>query len=64
MGRIKTQNVKRVTNELMLLYGERFKADFTENKPIVTQLLEVKSKKILNTVTGYVTRLAKKKGSY
>ncbi len=36
-----------------------FKKDFTENKKIVMQHAEVRSKKIRNIIAGYMTRLVK-----
>ena len=60
MGRIKTQLVKRLTIQLLKEFGPRFKADFEENKKVVNVLLDVESKKIRNSIAGYVTRLVKK----
>ena len=60
MGRIKTQLVKRITEQLMRLHYERFKPDFNENKKIVSELLLVESNKLRNSIAGYVTRLVKK----
>lgn len=57
MGRIKTQLIKRVTNDLMSQYGSEFKKDFDENKEIVQKHLDVPSKKIRNVIAGYMTRL-------
>ena len=59
MGRIKTQQIKRVTRQLMSEHGSEFKKDFSENKKIVEQFVEVKSKKLRNVIAGYVTRLKK-----
>ena len=59
MGRIKTQQIKRVTRQLMGEHGSEFKKDFSENKKIVEQFVEVKSKKLRNVIAGYVTRLKK-----
>ncbi len=59
MGRIKTQQIKRVTKQLMREHGDEFKKDFNENKKLVGQFVEVKSKKLRNTIAGYATRLTK-----
>lgn len=59
MGRIKTQQIKRVTKQLMKEHGDEFKKDFSENKKLVREFVEVKSKKLRNTIAGYVTRLVK-----
>jgi len=59
MGRIKTQQIKRVTMQLMKEHGSEFKKDFNENKELVGQFVNVKSKKLRNVIAGYVTRLTK-----
>jgi small subunit ribosomal protein S17e len=61
MGRIKTQQIKRVTNSLMKEHGSDFKEDFNSNKELVSKFVDVKSKKLRNVIAGYVTRLSKTK---
>ena len=60
MGRIKTTKIKRVTFSLFREHKDEFKENFEENKKIVEGLAEIKSKKMRNTIAGYVTRLVKK----
>ncbi len=60
MGRIKTTLVKRATKKLITLYGDKFKTDFESNKKIVDEFAEIKSKKLRNSIAGYITRLMKK----
>ncbi len=59
MGRIKTQLVKRTTNQLLARHPEKFGEDFASNKALVNQFLTVNSSKLRNTVAGYLTRLVK-----
>ena len=59
MGRIKTQQIKRVTMQLMRDHAKEFKKDFSKNKEIVEQFVDIKSKKLRNVIAGYVTRLKK-----
>ena len=61
MGRIKTQQVKRISLHLIKEHGNDFKEDFHKNKEIVERFIEIKSKKLRNVITGYVTRLTKTK---
>ena len=61
MGRIKTALTKRVTNELLDRYRKDFKADFESNKLLVSSHADIKSKKIRNTISGYLVRLVKQK---
>jgi small subunit ribosomal protein S17e len=63
MGRIKTKLIKRLTFEIMK-QRERLSPEFEGNKKVVAGLLGGASKKIRNSVAGYVTRLMKIKEEY
>ena len=60
MGRIKTQQVKRTSRELFAKHSDSFKKEFDENKKLVGEFAEIRSKKLRNMIAGYVTRLVKK----
>ncbi|MBS3172654.1 30S ribosomal protein S17e [Candidatus Woesearchaeota archaeon] len=60
MGRIKTTPIKRTALKLYRDNSKAFKKTFEENKPIVEKCLDTDSKKFVNIISGYVTRLAKK----
>ncbi|GIU69698.1 MAG: 30S ribosomal protein S17e [Candidatus Woesearchaeota archaeon] len=60
MGRIKTQLIKRTTEEIMSKDHDAFTTDFNENKQILSTKLNIRSKKIRNVIAGYITRLKKK----
>lgn len=60
MGRIKTQQVKRIGAELQRKLPGVFKRDFDENKKLVSACGEFPSKKLRNVVAGFLTRLVKK----
>ena len=59
MGRIKTQLIKRITNDLVSGHSNEFKDDFNQNKKLVEKFTNVGSKKIRNVIAGYVTRQVK-----
>lgn len=59
MGRIKTQMIKRLTFQLVKEHGSELKKDFGENKQIVGRYLSQSSKKIRNSIAGYITRIMK-----
>ncbi len=63
MGRIKTKLIKRLTFEIMKQREHLF-PEFEGNKKVVAGLLGGASKKIRNSVAGYVTRLMKIKEEY
>lgn len=47
---------KRVTNQLVSEHSSEFKKTFEENKLLVSQFADIPSKKLRNTIAGYVTR--------
>ena len=64
MGRIKTKLIKRLTKDVIKHSKERCTTQFEDNKKLVAELLASASKKIRNSVAGYVTRLMKVKEEY
>jgi len=60
MGRIKTARIKRVTAEIVKKHGKDIKTDFNENKKVLADVAEIRSKKLRNVIAGYATRLARK----
>ncbi len=60
MGRIKTTFIKQKTKELLEVHGDKVTDDFVANKKVTSQLTDVSSKKLRNTIAGYLTRLKKK----
>jgi len=59
MGRIKTRQVKRVTQQLLKAHREELTSDFVKNKEAVSRLVSIHSTKIRNVIAGYITRLVK-----
>ena len=59
MGRIKTTPVKNAARDIIEKHGDRFTTDFSKNKTILKELYELDSKKQMNVVTGYITKLKK-----
>lgn len=59
MGRIKTTQVKRKSKEILNRYSDEFKEDFSENKKILDEKAKIPSKKLRNSIAGYITRLKK-----
>ena len=60
MGRIKTSFVKSIAKELYEKYKEKFTTNFSENKELVKQLIDLKSKKLRNVIAAYITSLKKR----
>lgn len=61
MGRVKTQLTKRLARELLKMYPEKFSDKFDDNKKILDETIDVKSKKIRNTISGYLVRLVQQR---
>jgi ribosomal protein S17E len=59
MGRIKAQPIKNMSKKIFALHSAIISEDFAKNKEVVRGLVNIPSKKILNSVSGYVTRLSK-----
>ncbi|MBN2101630.1 MAG: 30S ribosomal protein S17e [Candidatus Aenigmarchaeota archaeon] len=60
MGRIKSTPVKKLGNELIKESKDKYSLDFTKNKSVIREAREIKSKKTLNLVAGYITNEMKK----
>lgn len=59
MGRIKSRLVKSSAEKIYNKGKEEFTKDFEQNKKISEKYAEIPSKKLRNTIVGYITRLAK-----
>ncbi len=57
MGNVRTEKVKRIARELVRRYPGRFTTDYEENKRVLMTLVNLPSKKLRNTIAGYVTSL-------
>jgi small subunit ribosomal protein S17e len=58
MGKVRTEQVKRLARELLDKYPNKVTTDFANNKQIVTNFTNISSTKLRNRVAGYTTRLA------
>jgi small subunit ribosomal protein S17e len=47
--------IKRISNELLEKYPDRFSTDFDENKEAIKQIAVVRSKLLRNKIAGYIT---------
>jgi small subunit ribosomal protein S17e len=60
MGRIKTTFVKTSGQKIYEEGKDDFTTDFAKNKEIVEKYAKIPSKKLRNTIVGYITRLVKR----
>jgi small subunit ribosomal protein S17e len=57
MGNIRSDKIKRTAKELVAKYHKHLSTDFEENKKLVDQLANIRSKRMRNRIAGYVTRI-------
>ena len=57
MGKVRPRLIKRMAEELLATYPDKFTNDFEHNKRMVALLLEGASKRVRNRVAGYITHL-------
>ena len=55
MGKVKTEQIKRVANELVARFPEKFSNNFEENKRAVDALTRGTTTKVRNQIAGYIT---------
>ena len=58
MGKVRTEQVKRIARELLDKYPSKFSTDFENNKQLVYEYTNISSTKLRNKVAGYTARLA------
>jgi len=55
---VRTELVKRIAEELVERYPDKFNADFENNKKLVESFTTVSSAKLRNRIAGYITSLS------
>jgi small subunit ribosomal protein S17e len=57
LGRVRTEQIKRIARELLRRYPDKFSKDFEENKRIVDALTQGTTPTIRNKIAGYITHI-------
>jgi small subunit ribosomal protein S17e len=57
LGKVRTEQVKRIARKLLDRYPDKFTTDFENNKKLVDALTNISSTKLRNRVAGYTARL-------
>ena len=60
MGSVKSVAIKTLGEEILTQNRERFGRDFTKNKKALQEIRPIKSKRVRNTVAGYITHRMRK----
>jgi len=61
MGRVYTTKIKRISKEAIEKSPDAFSSDYEKNKSVLKGMLDVRSKKTLNQIAGYITRMKNSK---
>ena len=56
--------IKRISNELMNEYSERFGTDFSTNKQSLNEISIVRSKGLKNKIAGYITKILQRQAKF
>ncbi len=59
MGKVRPDFIKRIAKELIEKEPRLYTSSFEENKHILDQITEIKTKPLRNRVAGYITTLVK-----
>ena len=57
MGKVRPEGIKRIANDLIKRYPDKFSKEFEQNKKNIEEYLIYDAKKMRNRVAGYITRL-------
>ena len=56
MGKVKTDQIKKLGKELMTRFPSKFNTNFDENKSAVDALTKGSTTRVRNQTAGYITR--------
>jgi small subunit ribosomal protein S17e len=57
LGKVKTEQVKRIAKELIARFPDKFSGNFDDNKRMVASLTQGTTTKVRNQIAGYITSL-------
>ncbi|MCS7125122.1 MAG: 30S ribosomal protein S17e [Candidatus Bathyarchaeota archaeon] len=55
MGKVRTEQVKRIAKELIKRFPKKFSGNFEENKHVVALLVPGATPRVRNQIAGYIT---------
>jgi small subunit ribosomal protein S17e len=55
LGKVKTEQIKRVAKELIARFPDKFSTNFDDNKHAVDALTKGATTKVRNQIAGYIT---------
>ncbi len=61
MGRVRQKDIKRTAAEIVRRYKDELTGDFKKDREFLNDILKIEGKFMRNRISGYVTRLLKRK---
>jgi len=55
LGKVRTEQIKRLARELVRHFPNRFSGNFEENKRVVAMLVPEATTRVRNQIAGYIT---------
>jgi len=59
MGRVKSVAVKTLGDDIIREHSRKLSTDFEKNKKALGEITDIKSKRVRNTLAGYITNKMK-----
>ena len=56
--------IKRLSNEVLNEYSERFGTDFSTNKQTLNEITVIRSKGLKNVIAGYITKMLQRQAKF
>ena len=56
--------IKRLSNEVLNEYSERFGTDFSTNKQTLNEITVIRSKGLKNEIAGYITKMLQRQAKF
>jgi len=56
--------IKRLSNEVLNEYSERFGTDFSTNKQTLNEITIIRSKGLKNEIAGYITKMLQRQAKF
>jgi len=60
VGKVRPASIKRLAYQIFQQYYDKVSLDYAQNKRLVLEVSTIRAKHLLNRVSGYLTRLAKR----
>ena len=59
LGKVRTETIKRIAKDLLERHPDKFTVNYEANKQVIDQIVDSRSKRLRNRISGYLTGLKK-----